>query len=111
MTRSKYCHGVAAAAAPLFYTPAMPARFPELGLYALPGQVLVCAVVVEEVAARIPRCNQLEELEEVLVPVARVADGVILHGSTPAELAPVLRAYAGRRPPGRFAERTVNPAR
>jgi probable F420-dependent oxidoreductase len=39
------------------------------------------------------------------------ADGVILHGSTPAELAPVLRAYEVRRPSGRFAERGVNPAR
>lgn len=39
------------------------------------------------------------------------ADGVILHGSAPAALAPVVDAYRERRPPGRFAGRVANPAR
>jgi 5,10-methylenetetrahydromethanopterin reductase len=49
--------------------------------------------------------------QRILDQFSAGADGVILHGSTPAELTPVLRAYAERRPPGRFAERAVNPAR
>jgi probable F420-dependent oxidoreductase len=39
------------------------------------------------------------------------ADGVILHGSSPAELAPVVEAYAAVRPPDRFTGRHPNPAR
>lgn len=38
------------------------------------------------------------------------ADGVILHGATPAELAPVLEAYRDRRPAGRFDDLPANPA-
>ena len=39
------------------------------------------------------------------------ADGVILHGATPDELAPVLDAWRGIRPAGRFADLPVNPGR
>ena len=39
------------------------------------------------------------------------ADGVILHGSAPAELEPVVDAYRAVRPAGRFAGRVANPAR
>ena len=39
------------------------------------------------------------------------ADGVILHGSAPAELEPVVDAYRQVRPAGRFEGRTANPAR
>jgi 5,10-methylenetetrahydromethanopterin reductase len=37
------------------------------------------------------------------------ADGVILHGATPAELEPVVAAYRGRRPGGRFDGLPANP--
>lgn len=37
------------------------------------------------------------------------ADGVILHGATPDELAPVVSAYRGIRPPGRFEQLPANP--
>jgi 5,10-methylenetetrahydromethanopterin reductase len=43
--------------------------------------------------------------------LAAGADGVILHGSTPAELEPVVQAYAQVRPEGRFEGRHPNPAR
>ena len=36
-------------------------------------------------------------------------DGVILHGATPAELAPILTEYRRRRPPGRFDHLPANP--
>ena len=39
------------------------------------------------------------------------ADGVILHGATPAELEPVLAAYRRVRPAGRFEGRVANPGR
>ena len=39
------------------------------------------------------------------------ADGVILHGATPAELAPVLEAYRAIRPSGRFDAEPANPGR
>ena len=47
----------------------------------------------------------------VLDQLAAGADGVILHGSAPAELEPVVRAYAAVRPEGRFEGRHANPAR
>jgi probable F420-dependent oxidoreductase len=37
------------------------------------------------------------------------ADGVILHGATPDELAPVVAAYRARRPSGRFDDLPANP--
>jgi 5,10-methylenetetrahydromethanopterin reductase len=39
------------------------------------------------------------------------ADGVILHGATPAQLAPVVEAYRPIRPAGRFDGRVANPGR
>ncbi len=39
------------------------------------------------------------------------ADGVILHGATPTELAPVLGAYRTIRPSGRFDDEPANPGR
>ncbi|MET8795420.1 TIGR03857 family LLM class F420-dependent oxidoreductase [Nocardia sp. NPDC004568] len=39
------------------------------------------------------------------------ADGVILHGNTPTELAPVLDAWRRHRDPGRFAHLPANPGR
>lgn len=39
------------------------------------------------------------------------ADGVILHASAPAELAPVLDAYRPLRPADRFTHRSANPGR
>ena len=47
----------------------------------------------------------------VLDQIAAGADGVILHGSAPAELAPVVDAYRPLRPAERFAGRTANPGR
>ena len=38
-------------------------------------------------------------------------DGVILHGATPTELAPVVEAYRAARPGGRFAGQEANPGR
>jgi len=37
-------------------------------------------------------------------------DGVILHGATPTELAPILEAYRKARPGGRFEHLAANPA-
>jgi alkanesulfonate monooxygenase SsuD/methylene tetrahydromethanopterin reductase-like flavin-dependent oxidoreductase (luciferase family) len=39
------------------------------------------------------------------------ADGVILHASTPDQLAPAIDAYRSRRTAGRFAGRSTNPGR
>ena len=49
--------------------------------------------------------------DRVLDQLAAGADGVILHGSSPAELEPVVEAYAQVRPAGRFEGRQANPAR
>lgn len=38
------------------------------------------------------------------------ADGVILHGASPAELAPIVEAYRTKRPKGRFDHLAPNPA-
>ena len=38
------------------------------------------------------------------------ADGVILHGATPDELAPIVAEYRRTRPPGRFDDLVPNPA-
>lgn len=46
----------------------------------------------------------------VLDQLAAGADGVILHGSSPAELEPVVAAYRQVRPPG-FEHRSANPGR
>ena len=45
----------------------------------------------------------------VLDQFAAGADGVILHGATPAELAPVIEAYRPRRPDAVAARATTNP--
>jgi hypothetical protein len=37
------------------------------------------------------------------------ADGVILHGASPTELAPVVEAYRDLRPSGRFDHLATNP--
>ena len=47
----------------------------------------------------------------ILDQLAAGADGVILHGSAPAELEPVVLAYAKVRPAGAFEGRAANPAR
>jgi alkanesulfonate monooxygenase SsuD/methylene tetrahydromethanopterin reductase-like flavin-dependent oxidoreductase (luciferase family) len=38
-------------------------------------------------------------------------DGVILHGASPTDLEPIVRAYAKTRPAGRFDHLAANPAR
>ena len=38
------------------------------------------------------------------------ADGVILHGATPGELAPIVAEYRRTRPAGRFDDLVPNPA-
>jgi hypothetical protein len=38
-------------------------------------------------------------------------DGVIMHGATPAQLAPVVEAYRDIRPAGRFDALDPNPGR
>jgi 5,10-methylenetetrahydromethanopterin reductase len=47
----------------------------------------------------------------VLDQFAAGADGVILHGATPTELAPVVDAYRDVRPAGRFDQWPANPGR
>jgi 5,10-methylenetetrahydromethanopterin reductase len=49
--------------------------------------------------------------ERVLRQFDLGVDGVIMHGSTPAELEPVVRAYRALRPPGRFDRLEANPGR
>jgi alkanesulfonate monooxygenase SsuD/methylene tetrahydromethanopterin reductase-like flavin-dependent oxidoreductase (luciferase family) len=90
--------------------------------------------VVQSVPGAIDAVGTIEQLEHIrtLIPeewlpaavgsaeqcAARVldqlsagADGVILHGSAPAELEPVVQVYAKVRPPDRFTGRAANPAR
>lgn len=52
------------------------------------------------------RCAQ-----RVLDQFAAGADAVVLHGATPAELAPVVEAYRRVRPAGRFDAASANPGR
>jgi 5,10-methylenetetrahydromethanopterin reductase len=49
--------------------------------------------------------------ERVLRQFELGVDGVILHGATPDQLAPVVEAYRGIRPTGRFDELDPNPGR
>ncbi|HEY8543785.1 MAG TPA: hypothetical protein VIL36_02010, partial [Acidimicrobiales bacterium] len=49
--------------------------------------------------------------ERVLRQFDLGVDGVILHGATPAELAPVVEAYRKVRPAGRFDDLPANPGR
>ena len=49
--------------------------------------------------------------ERVLRQFDLGVDGVIMHGATPAELAPVVAAYRDLRPPGRFDHLVANPGR
>jgi probable F420-dependent oxidoreductase len=49
--------------------------------------------------------------ERVLRQFDLGVDGVIMHGATPAELAPVAEAYRARRPEGRFDGLASNPGR
>ncbi|MEA3020688.1 MAG: 5,10-methylenetetrahydromethanopterin reductase [Actinomycetota bacterium] len=67
----------------------------------IPDEWLAASAVgsPEHVAARIE--DQL----------AAGADGVILHASTPAQLAPAVAAYRAKRPADRFAGRSTNPGR
>jgi probable F420-dependent oxidoreductase len=49
--------------------------------------------------------------QRVLDQFAAGADGVILHGASPVQLAPVVQAYRPLRPSGRFTGRSANPGR
>jgi 5,10-methylenetetrahydromethanopterin reductase len=49
--------------------------------------------------------------ERVLRQFELGVDGVIMHGATPDELAPVVEAYRRIRPPGRFDQLAANPGR
>ena len=49
--------------------------------------------------------------ERVLRQLDLGVDGVIMHGATPAELAPVVEAYRSIRPSGRFDSLDLNPGR
>ncbi len=49
--------------------------------------------------------------ERVLRQFDLGVDGVIMHGATPAELAPVVAAYGTIRPAGRFDHLEPNPGR
>jgi 5,10-methylenetetrahydromethanopterin reductase len=49
--------------------------------------------------------------ERVLAQLDLGVDGVILHGATPEELAPVVEAYRALRPTGRFDHLDPNPGR
>jgi probable F420-dependent oxidoreductase len=91
--------------------------------------------VVQSVAGAIDQVASTEQLahiagllpDEWLAPAARGSadrcadavlaqfdlgvDGVIMHGATPTELAPVVAAYRARRPAGRFDHLDPNPGR
>jgi probable F420-dependent oxidoreductase len=86
----------------------------------IPGAIdaLATAEQLEHIAALIPeewlaaaatgspeRCA--EKIERQL---GLGCDGVILHGASPAELEPIVRAYRARRPAGRFDHLAANPA-
>jgi alkanesulfonate monooxygenase SsuD/methylene tetrahydromethanopterin reductase-like flavin-dependent oxidoreductase (luciferase family) len=49
--------------------------------------------------------------ERVLRQFDLGVDGVIMHGATPGELAPVIKAYRAIRPAGRFESLAPNPGR
>ena len=49
-------------------------------------------------------------VEKINGQLALGCDGVILHGASPAELEPIVRAYREQRPAGRFDHLAANPA-
>ena len=49
-------------------------------------------------------------VEKIAGQFALGCDGVILHGASPAELAPIVAAYRKWRPAGRFDHLASNPA-
>jgi len=49
-------------------------------------------------------------VDKILAQFDLGCDGVILHGASPAELAPIVAAYRARRPAGRFDHLAANPA-
>jgi 5,10-methylenetetrahydromethanopterin reductase len=104
------------------WDPAVLARFRSDELVAsFPGAIDAKATTaqLEHVAALVPdewlaasaTGSPDECVTTVLGQFDLGADGVVLHGATPDELAPVLDAYRPRRPAERFAGRTANPGR
>lgn len=69
----------------------MATRFPELGYYTLPGRVADPRPMFRELAAG--------------------AAGVVLHASSPDQMAKLLDADAAVRPAARFAGRSPVPGR
>ncbi|MBK9180178.1 MAG: TIGR03857 family LLM class F420-dependent oxidoreductase [Acidimicrobiales bacterium] len=103
------------------WDPAVLARFrADDVVRAVPGAIDAVATVdqLEHIATLVPDewlpaavgpaevCAQ-----RVLDQLAAGADGVILHGASPAQLATVVAAYREVRPAGRFAGRSANPGR
>lgn len=69
----------------------------------------VAAVIPPEWLAPAATGSPAECARKVLSQLDLGADAVILHGASPRELAPVVEAYRGLRPPGRFDRLPANP--
>lgn len=77
---------------------------PELGFYTLAGQPRSPRDLVAEVAA-----GEGMALGSAFAQFDLGVDGVIMHGATPDELAPVVEAYRAERRAGRFDHLAANP--
>jgi 5,10-methylenetetrahydromethanopterin reductase len=71
----------------------------------------IATIIPDEWLAPAARGSAAQCADAVLAQFALGVDGVIMHGASPDELAPVVAAYRQRRPAGRFDDLAANPGR
>ena len=71
----------------------------------------IATLIPDEWLAPSARGSAAACADAVLAQFDLGVDGVIMHGASPAELAPVVAAYRSRRPAGRFDGLAPNPGR